>query len=85
LSQEIETVAASHTKAVGLSIEVPAKLKRLAQWWLDKVDKEMAVEKAKLLRIARDTPLSELKAHGVPQSSSPTDRTGNVRKPRSSP
>lgn len=84
-SQEIETVAASHTQATGLSIEVPAKLKGLAQWWLAKVDEEMTVERAKLLRIARDTPLSELKAHGVPLSSSPTDRTGNVRKRRSSP
>ncbi len=83
--QEIETVTASHTKSAGLSIEVPAKLRGLALWWLGKVDEEMAVERAKSLRIARDTPLSELKAHGVPQSSSPTDRIGNVRKRRSSP
>jgi hypothetical protein len=83
-SQEIETVGVSNTTSSGLLIP-PAELKCLAQWWLGKIDEEMAVERAKVLRIARDTPLSELQAHGVPQSSSPTDRIGNVRKRRSSP
>ncbi len=83
-AQEIETVAASHTRVAGLSTEVPAQLKRLAQWWLDKVDEETAVERAKLLQIARNTPLSDLKAHGLPQPR-PTSQTGDVRKRRDHP
>lgn len=83
-AQEIETVASSHTSVAGLSTEVPAQLKRLAQWWLDKVDEEMAVERAKLLQIARNTPLSDLKAHGIPQPR-PTSQIGDVRKRRGHP
>lgn len=83
-SREIETVTAHHTRVAGLSIEVPAQLKRLAQWWVAKIDEEMTVQKAKLLQIARTTPLSELKAHGVPQPA-PTGGQGGVAKRRKYP
>ncbi|MGB7542427.1 MAG: hypothetical protein WBM28_10475, partial [Burkholderiales bacterium] len=84
-SQEIATVGVSNTTTFGLLINAPAELKRLAQWWLGKIHEEMAVERAKVLRIARETPILEIKAYGVPQSSSHADRAGNIRKPRSSP
>jgi hypothetical protein len=84
-SQEIKTVTPSHTKATGLSIDVPEKLKRLAKWWLGKVEEEMSVERANVLRIARATPISEIKAHGKPKASSAIDRMANVRKRRPSP
>ena len=82
-SQEIETVAASNTRVIGLHIDVPAQLKRLAEWWLTELDKQMAVQRAKLLLIARATPLSELKAHGVPQPR--VDPSGRVAKRRKHP
>ena len=40
-SQEIETVTPSHTSTAGLSFDVPAKLRHLAQWWLGKVEEEI--------------------------------------------
>jgi hypothetical protein len=83
-SQEIETVTPHHTRVAGLPIGVPAQLKRLAQWWVAKIDEEMAVQRAKLLQIARATPLSELKAHGVLQPA-PTGGQGGVAKRRRYP
>jgi len=84
-SQEIETVTPSHTRAAGLAFDIPAKLKRLAQWWLRKVDEEMSVEKANVLRAARATLLSDLEAYGTPKSRSAEDRRADVGKRRPNP
>ena len=84
-STEIETITPSHTRATGLSIDVPPKLKRLAEWWIGKVEEEMAVEKAEVLRIARATSISEIKTHGTARSTSANDRIANVRKRRPNP
>ncbi len=56
-----------------MSFEAPDKLKRLAEWLLTKIEQEMKVEKAKLLKIARERPLAELKAYGFPQAAGNTN------------
>ncbi|MBA2526508.1 MAG: hypothetical protein H0V18_12125 [Pyrinomonadaceae bacterium] len=83
-SQEIETVTAYHTRVAGLSIGQPAQLTRLAQWWVARTDEEMTVQRAKLLQIARGTPLSELKAQGRP-GPTPAHSQGDVGKRRRYP
>jgi hypothetical protein len=83
-SEEIETVGVSQTWSGGLSIGHPAQLKRLAQWWLVNTDTELAAERAKVLQIARATPLSDLKALGVPKPEQPRV-TGAVARRRKHP
>jgi len=81
-SQEIFAVNTSHGRLIGLSFGAPDQLKRLAEWVLLKVEEEMKTEKAKLLQMARERPLAELKAYGVPQAaaSASDSQVGQRRK-----
>ena len=81
-SQDIQTVTPSHTRVAGLSFNAPEEFKHLAQWWLRKVEEEMSLEKAKVLRAARAKSLSDLKAYGTPKSRSAEDRNADVGKRR---
>ena len=83
-SQEIETVTAQHTNLGGLSIDAPAKLKSLAEWWVIKMDHEMEIQRGNLLRIAHATPLSKLKAYGERQPG-PTYDAGRIARRRNQP
>ena len=81
-SQEIFAVHTAHGRRIGLSFGAPDQLKRLAEWVLLKVEEEMKTEKDKLLQVARQRPLAELKAHGVPQAaaSASDNNVGQRRK-----
>ena len=82
---EIDTVTPHHQRQSGLSLDIPAKLKALAEWWLDRVAQEIAYEQKVVLQVARATPLAEIKAQGTVKSTSAVDRSANVGKRRQHP
>jgi hypothetical protein len=66
--EEIETVTAHNSVTVGVAIGQPVQLRRLANWWLEHIDKEIALERKAVLQVARATPLAEIKAYGKPRT-----------------
>jgi hypothetical protein len=82
---EITTIDVSHVRRVGFQMDVPAQLKRLALWWLEKVEKEIVTEREMVLEVAQKLSLSELRTGGIPSSAPSAQSNSNVAKRRRSP
>ena len=82
---EITTIGVSHSRRVGFQVDVPAQLKRLASWWLEKVEAEIVTEREKLLHVAQKLSLSDLRAGGIPGSGPTAQSNSNVAKRRRGP
>jgi hypothetical protein len=82
---EITTIGASSNRRVGFQMHVPAQLKRLASWWLEKVKAEIVTEREKLLHVAQNLSLSDLRAGVSPGSGPSAQSNSNVAKRRRSP
>jgi len=82
---QICSVVPRSTRQSGFSFDLPAKLKRLAQWWLERVREEEAVETQVVLQLAKAMSLAEVRALGELKSSSAQDRRSTVGKRRIHP
>jgi len=63
-------------------MDVPAQLKGLASWWLEKVEAEIVTEREKLLHLVQKSSLSDLRAGGIPGSGPTAQSNSNVAKRR---
>jgi hypothetical protein len=82
---EITTIGISHGSRVGFQMDVPPQLKRLASWWLEKVEAEVITEREMLLQVTQNLSLSDIRAFGIPGSGPSAQSNSNVAKRRPSP
>lgn len=72
-SNEITSLGSQHGRVMGLSLGMPAKLKRLAQWLLLRLVDETKQEEQRVLKVAHTYDLDALKAFGKPVHGNETD------------
>jgi hypothetical protein len=84
-STEIRSAIPRHNRQAGLSFEMPGRLERLANWWLVKVREETDLELARVVELARATPLEQIRAFGALKEMSSEDRRSRVGGRRKQP
>lgn len=84
-SQEIESLVIGNSHSVGFPMQTPAELKPLAEWWVGKIESEIRLERERVLKIVRETPIEVIRGYGVPKSTSHADRMRDMNKRRRRP
>jgi len=83
-AQEITSLVPRHTRQTGFAFDLPARAKRLAEWWLTRIGADIGAETTKVRDVLRTMSLDELRAPG-PLRSRTRDQNRDVHARRERP